>query len=181
MQCPKCGKQINDYAKFCEFCGGTMTAEQKTQNQQQQLTECPGYHTLRTIIGIISIVLSVVAAIYVFYQRINSILDYITDNINHMNESISAPDGIENYNGYIIAVLLLTAGIIAIATRKSIGGTITATGFFLVVCILAFFDTVIAYIGYISLIFILLMLLSIVLEKYKKVEVFEETDESDIE
>lgn len=83
-----------------------------------------GAHTMRMIVGIISLVLSLI----VTFQ---SCAVGIGNTLSENGESGGS-------GGMILAIFMLVAGIISIAARKSKGGTITAIVFYAVGALIAF-------------------------------------------
>ena len=41
MKCPNCGADIKDGSKFCEFCGSSITADMKREQEYVNKAGCP--------------------------------------------------------------------------------------------------------------------------------------------
>ena len=148
MYCKKCGKQIEDSSKFCEFCGASFSDESqqvepmKVQSESPQQNYPPpqqGYApqqgyvpqnvrggVTELVLGIISIIMSGI----IFFQSCavglgNAILE---------NEDDSGSAGI------MVAIFIFIGGIVGMATRKSDGkgGAITAGVFYLIASLIGF-------------------------------------------
>lgn len=116
MFCNKCGKQIADSSKFCEFCG-VPTSE--TSNVQKTTDGDPTKErsgVLELVVGLITIIV----ALYVFFIIIS------------VSTRIDADD---DFTMEILTLIgWLIAGIVGIATRKTADktGAITAGVIFLI-------------------------------------------------
>ncbi|MCM1228047.1 MAG: zinc-ribbon domain-containing protein [Clostridium sp.] len=149
MFCPECGYENNEENKFCMSCGkdikhdtegfSSNRSDEKENLSKQvirnnvnnwetqncsyvpmQINNCvytEGAQTIRLIVGIISIVLSPLIGFQSFAAgAVNAFLN---------NEAMDGTAGL------ILSLVILTTGIISIATRKTKGGIITAISFYL--------------------------------------------------
>ncbi len=109
-----------------------------------------GIGTTRMIVGIISIVLFFLVSLY------SCGVGFVNAVENNITGSGSA--------GLIIGILILTAGIISIAARKSLGGAITTACFYLVSAIIGIPFEEIIILSIVSLVLFCVIFISIVFD-----------------
>ena len=114
-----------------------------------------GSHTMRLIIGIISIVLCLIILI----QSCAAVI----------GNAIADNGEAGGTGGLILSIFMLISGIIAIAARKSKGGTITSTVFYAVGAVIAFasagsYKDLIVW-GVVSAIFAVLLIISLFMKE----------------
>lgn len=186
MFCPNCGQKNDDDRKFCMKCGKSFEQENQKLDQNTNssgefigeninntmntgfpyiIMPAPvkadnciysnGSKVIRLVIGIISIVLSVVISIQSFASGIVNIFEN--------------PDGIDGTAGLLLSILMLAAGIISIAARKTRGGIITAASFYMLGAVIASIDvkvfTDLAIWSYVAMVFTVLLIISLALKK----------------
>lgn len=136
--CMECGKDIRQETN--EFSSNSLENKNTSQNKQnigannynmvnQSYSHMPtapsinscsytkGSKTIRLVIGIISIVLSLVI---VFQSCAAGVAN-----------AFVSPDSMDGTAGFFLSVFMLTSGIISIAARKTRGSIITAASFYL--------------------------------------------------
>jgi hypothetical protein len=143
MYCEKCGKQIEDNSKFCDYCGASIANESEQVQPGRIQGESPGQHyppqqgyaqqqpapvqqqgyppPQNTREGITELVLGIISIIL-------SVLIFIQSYLVEFSEAIFNRDSGSGTTGIFVSIFVLVAGIAGIATRKSedIGGAIAA-------------------------------------------------------
>ena len=110
MYCKNCGTEIVDTAKFCPACGASNTPVITPTVSYQVTTQPKNMATWKTISGVLSFALSLI----VLFQSCAA----------GLVESVSNETTGGSVSGLFVALLLIAAGVVSIATRKSRGGNI---------------------------------------------------------
>lgn len=131
MFCHNCGSPITEESKFCANCGQQVIILEENKTQNFNATKIPvseekndarpetmrpkgkGMKTAKLVIGIISIVLSIL----ILFQ---SCAVGVAVAIKDTNDTSGG-------TGLLVALLFLAAGIVGVAARESKGGAIAAT------------------------------------------------------
>lgn len=135
--CTNCGKENNDTTKFCYSCGSPLQeGNTPVQNVQPTPVQPPqptptqsttvysnASKTMRLVVGIFSIVISLVVLFQSCFAGMANALD---------ENGESGGTG-----GLFLFIVLLASGIISIAARKTTGGTITAIVFYVLGAVMA--------------------------------------------
>ena len=109
-----------------------------------------GVATMRMIIGIISVVIFLISG---FYACSIGVANTIEGNISG-----------SGLIGFIISFIILTAGIISIAAKRSLGGAITTASFYLISAVVGIpFEEMIFW-SVVSLVFFCIIFISIVID-----------------
>ncbi|MDU7339370.1 MAG: zinc ribbon domain-containing protein [Clostridium sp.] len=130
MFCKNCGSPIAEKSKFCGNCGQQVIILEENKTQNVNATKIPiseekinaqpetmrpkgkGMKTAKLVIGIISIVLSI---LILFQSCAAGVAAAIIDT----NDTSGG-------TGFFVAILFLIAGIVGVAARESKGGAIAA-------------------------------------------------------
>ena len=115
--CPNCGEANTTGTRYCGNCAQPLTREAATQIPGQRVTMLQenrnsGMPVAKLCLGIISIALSLLV---LFQSYIVLVSNTFADN-----------GSTEASFGMLIAICLLTAGIVAIAARRSRGGAVAS-------------------------------------------------------
>lgn len=103
MYCRKCGKQIDDSAKFCTFCGEPTGATPVLRAPVQQQEKDP-FQTWKLVSGIITLVFAGIIGL------LTGCASILGDLAGHTDEAINT-----KFSSSAIAIV---CGIVSIATRK---------------------------------------------------------------
>lgn len=125
--CPKCGQSAHTTQGFAHATTSPQTPPQNPNLGVQAPSEFKStFLTGKLVIGIVSIILSLL----VMLQSCGAGLINTIDNTGSSSGSM----------GMLLAFCWLIGGIVGIAARKSVGGTFTAGGFYLVGGLFALMD-----------------------------------------
>ena len=116
MYCRKCGKEIADGSAFCPECGTTQVISAQAQTSPTPV-KAKG-ETAKLVIGIISIVLFL---IIVLQSCVAGFGNALTENGETSGSA-----------GFMLAVFMLIAGTVALATRKKRSGNIACFVLYLI-------------------------------------------------
>lgn len=191
MFCPNCGHENSNENKYCMKCGKDIKKESESFNADTynkgnnlggnysgQNNNIPPYiekiiakydsiysrgsKIIRLVVGIISIVLS----LFISFQSCAA----------EVGNAFFSPDSYSGFFGLVLSVLWLASGIVAIAARKTRGGTITSVSMYLLAALITnvdvgVFKDLIVW-SKVSWIFAVLLIISLAMkedkEKHKK-------------
>jgi hypothetical protein len=166
MYCKKCGKQIEDNSKFCDYCGATTAdesnrvqpgqaqGESPRQNyspqqgyaqqqpgpvQQQGYVQQPGYVQQQAYPSPANTRGGVTELVLGIISIILSVLIFIQSTLVGIGEAIFDSDSGGGGTGIAVSFFVLIAGIVGLATRKSgKGGAITAGVLYFLAALIGF-------------------------------------------
>ena len=119
VYCNKCGKEIADGSTFCPECGATQEIATQTQaSPAEPSAEKVKGETAKLVIGIISMVLFLIIA--------------LQSCVAGFGNALADNGEISGSAGFMLAIFMMIAGIVAVATRKKHSGNMACFVLYLI-------------------------------------------------